>query len=96
MTDSTKDAGVILALLNRLETQRLPMALKLKEKVDSGNRLNDYDIDFLKQVFDDAAQIKPLLDQHPEYDKLVSKLITLYNEITEKSLENEKHKRIDK
>ena len=90
MTDSTKDAGVIMALLKRLETQRLPRLLAIKEDVNSGKQLEDHDIDFLKQIFDDATQIKPMLDQHPEYETLVSRLSQLYNEITEKALENEK------
>ena len=37
MDESTKeDMGVTLALLERFQTQRLPRALALKERVDQG------------------------------------------------------------
>ena len=90
MTDKSKDAGVIQVLAERLEKQRLPMALDLKEKVDRGETLNEFDIQFLEQVFKDADKIRPLVDNHPEWQDLAAKLIHLYKEITDKALENEK------
>jgi N-acetylglutamate synthase-like GNAT family acetyltransferase len=89
MSNISKDTGTIFALLERFETQRLPRALALKEKVSQGERLGDTDIDYLKQIFTDAQQIKPLLDRYPEYESLVSRAIQLYKEITDKALENE-------
>ena len=89
MNESDKETGVITALLKRLEQQRLPAILAMKNKVDRGERLEDQDIDFLKQIFADANKIKPMIDKHPEYQDLVAQLISLYNEITTKALENE-------
>lgn len=89
MSEASRDAGVIQALLQRLETQRLPRALDLKKKVDQGEPLDDYDIQFLEQVFADAEQIRPYRTRHPEYEGLVSRVIHLYKEITDKALENE-------
>ena len=90
MNESAKETGVIMALLQRLEQQRLPAILAMKKKVDQGERLEDHDIDFLKQTFADANKIKPIIDKHPEYQDLAVQLISLYNEITSKALENEK------
>lgn len=90
MSESSRDAGVIQVLLERLETQRLPRALDLKKKVDQGEPLDDYDINYLEQVFADAQKIQPYLVRHPEYEKLVSRVIHLYKEITDKAMENEK------
>jgi hypothetical protein len=90
MSDSSKDLGVITVLLQRLEEQRLPRALALKKKVDQGERLDDSDIAFLEQVLADANEAKPLLERHPEYQTLVSRVVNLYKEITDKALENEK------
>jgi hypothetical protein len=89
MSDSPQDAGVIEVLLERLEKHRLPRANALKEKVDRGQRLDDYDIAFLEEVFADANNLRGLLSRHPEYQELVGRVVHLYNEITSKALENE-------
>jgi len=92
MTDTSKDAGLIQVLAEQLETKRLPRALSLKEKVENGETLDELDIRFLEQVFQDAQSIGPLVDRHPEWQDLATKMMLLYKEITEKALENEKAK----
>jgi hypothetical protein len=59
MSQSLEDAGLIAVLLERLEKQRLPRALELKAKVDQGDRLNEFDLTFLKETLADAAAIEP-------------------------------------
>ena len=90
MTDPQQDAGVLAALIERLESQRLPRALELKNKVDRGESINEFDLTFLQEVLSDAAKIKPLIERNPEHQELVGKLFGLYREITEKALANEK------
>ena len=91
MTEKSVDAGLIAVLIQRFESERLPRALELKEKVDQGETLNDIDIAFLEQVFADANKLGPLLERHSEYQKLVSQAVELYKDITEKALANEKN-----
>ena len=90
MTESDKDAGIIEVLLERFERQRLPRALALKEKVDKGEVLDDWETSYLEEVLEDAQQVKTLIDRHPEYQKLYTQAVHLYKEITEKALENAK------
>ena len=92
MSESSTDAGVIKVLMDRFETQRLPRALDLKERVDQGELLSESDMAFLKEVFEDSKHIKPLLDRHPEYQPLAAQVMELYHLITEQALKNEEGK----
>lgn len=89
MVDETQDSGVVLAIVERMETQRLPRALDLKAKVDAGGVLEDLDIDFLERVFADCNALKPMLARHPEYQDLAARMMSLYHAITERALANE-------
>jgi hypothetical protein len=86
---AAQDEGVILALLERLNEQRLPRLLALKDKVDAGEKLADEDLSFLHQIVADAKLAKPVIDRHPKYQGLVAQVINLYSEISAKALENE-------
>ncbi len=92
MNYSDIELGVITTVLERLEKQRLPQALAIKEKVDRGDILEDFDIDFLKEIFADAQNNMPYVQNHPEYQQLAAQLAHLYHEITEKALENQADK----
>ena len=87
-----KDAGTIQAMLQQLNDVRLPNALELKKKVDRGEKLDTYDLQFLEGVLEDASSAQPLLARHPELQTLVSQLVALYSAITTKALENEQKK----
>ena len=90
MNQEANDTGVAAVIIERLEKERLPRALDLKAKVEAGGRLDDMDIAFLERVFADSEDLKPLLDRHPEYNELASRMMRLYQEITARGLENEK------
>lgn len=89
MKKSLEKLGVVTALLERLEKQRLPRLLSLKDKVDRGEVLSDSDLSFLKEVSADATRIEPLMDKSPQYQPLFVKLVGLYEDISSKALENE-------
>lgn len=90
MSGSTMDTGLIEVLLERLEKQRLPRLLALKEKVDAGESLIDEDLDFLENAIVDARKAIPLIDRHPEYQSLAAQVMELYKDISEKALQIEK------
>ena len=90
MSEISKDTGVIVALLERFNKQRLPKALALKAKVEQGECLSEYDIAFLDEVLKDANHAMPLVDKHPELKPIATRAISLYKEITDKALENQK------
>ena len=90
MNDPSHDAGVLHALVKRLNEQRLPRLLDIRARVDQGETLSDDDLDFLKHATRDASSIEPLVDRHPEYQQLAANVIQLYKHITDKALENER------
>ena len=49
MTDQQQDAGLLAVLIERLESQRLPRALELKNKVDRGETIDEFDLAFLQE-----------------------------------------------
>ena len=90
MKETAGELGVIHALIERFEEQRLPRLLEIKKRVDKGEVFTESDIRFLAQVTHDTQQNKPLIDRHPEWQKFCAEVIHLYEEITEKALNNEK------
>lgn len=89
MNADTQESGIAAAIVERLETQRLPRALDLKAKVDQGEVLDDMDIGFLERVLNDANALRPLISRHPEYQPLAARMIDLYHDIISRALENE-------
>jgi hypothetical protein len=90
MSEYSEDTGVIVALMERFNEQRLPKALALKTRVEQGECLSEHDIAFLDEVFRDANHVMPLVDRHPELQPIATRAISLYKEITDKALKNEK------
>jgi hypothetical protein len=87
--DSSAELGHILVLLNRFNTYRLPYARRLQVKVDRGELLSEYDMRFLKKVFEECAHARRLAEKHPRYECLVSQATSMYGEIIRKGLNNE-------
>ena len=90
MDQKEKDKGMIMVLLERFNKQRLPRALALKEKVDSGELLDDYDHKYIKELQKDTSEVMLIIERNPEYKDLAANIINLYKEIIEKDTENQK------
>ena len=90
MTTVSKDQGVAISLAERLTKDTLPKAFEIKARLDRGERLEHWDIEFLKELFKHAEQVKPLVDRNPEFQEVYAQVVQLYKEITERALINEK------
>ena len=93
MSEVPKEIGVIAVLAKRMVEERLPKALALKERVDRGDVLNELDIAFLEQVIADSGRIRPMMKDNPRVLEVAGRMVSLYKEITDKALENEKAKK---
>jgi len=91
MSELHNDAVIVRVLMQRLIKYGLPRAQKLQAKVSRGEQLNDFDLAFLQQLFDDTQNVKPLVDRLPHYQPLVLQMIRLYKEIADKALDNERN-----
>ena len=91
MIDESKreEEGLAVALIERFENWLLPIALDVKARVDRGEKLSAFDIEFLENVLKDAAEVKRYVDRAPKYQGLYTRVVGLYEEITKKALENE-------
>jgi hypothetical protein len=95
MSEESEDQGIIQVVVDRMEKQRLPIALELQEKVNRGETLNDLDLEFLDNVLHDSQKIRAMLDKYPAWQPLAARMANLYNEITTKALENEQNSKSD-
>ena len=89
MNTQTYDTGILLVVLQRFEAQRLPRLVDIKQGLDRGNTLNEFDIEFLSEALHDARNILPYIDRHPEYEVLISKVFHYYKLIADEAMNNE-------
>ncbi len=84
------DLGIIEVHLEKINHFILPQAFSLKDKVDQGQKLNDFDLEFLEEVFEYHRNVSRTFDHHPEFKSLTTQLSALYTHIVEKGADNEK------
>ena len=89
MVKAVKQDGMMVTLMQRFKTQRLPRILEIKQHVDSGSRLSEYDRIFLEEAMHDAQQNIRHVEEIPECQHLFIQLAHLYKQIMEKALDNE-------
>ena len=79
----------MVTLMQRFKTQRLPRILEIKEQVDQGGRLGEYDRLFLEEVIQDARRNIRHVEEIPECQHMFIQLAHLYKQIMDKAVENE-------
>ena len=91
MQQAEKDAGTLAAIMLDLEENLLPRAMQILDKVNEGEPLSDRDIRFLRKVYEESRANESLVERHPEYTSLISRCFSLYTEIINKGIANEKN-----
>lgn len=90
MSLQVNDTGIIQVILERFEKQRLPRMIEIKQRLDDGNTINEFELEYLSEAIHDARAILPLLERHPEYEPLLSRVFHYYKIICDQALNNEK------
>jgi hypothetical protein len=83
------DLGTISVLLKRTK-RRIPNMLVIKQRMLDGETLSDVEIMELQSILGHANDNRALVERHPELKELSTKMIALYEEITQLALANEK------
>lgn len=86
---SNYDFGRLNVAARRTKNYYLPNALSLRERVDRGVLLGEYDIQLIQSVLDELNQMIPVFDRHPKYQKIAGGIIALYTDIVLKAAGNE-------
>jgi hypothetical protein len=90
MEHSEEEKGTAQVLLQRLVDQRLPRLLEMKARVDRGELLSEFDIDYLEGALRDAQHNERYAVHFPEYADIVGRVAQVYEQITSKALENQR------
>ncbi len=83
------DLGTIEALLERARI-RIPNLLDIKERLLGGDTLANIEIQELHMIFEHSGEVLRIFDRHPELQQMYSKMASLYHEIIELALANER------
>lgn len=89
MNNPLDNPGVLATVMERFEKHRLPRILDIKEMVERGESLKEFEIEFLRKVFEDAQRYQPFVQTHPEFQQLFATVTHLYHSITSAALANE-------
>ena len=81
--------GVMQTLMMEFERHRLPRILRLKDKIDYGEAINDVDFEFLCKEINDACITKHMIVIYPELEEFCLQVGHLYKEICDKAVDNE-------
>ncbi len=85
-----KNDAILEVIIERFEKQRLPRLLDIKAKLEQGNKLSHYDLEFLEEVLKDTQNNEHYVRNADDDTKLIfMKAVSLYKEITEEAIINE-------
>ena len=88
-----KELGTIQVWLQRFNHYRLPRLQDLKAQVDSGKRLEEFDLNFLENALEELKNSGNVAfaAKHPEFQTLAAEVVQLYHHITKTALTNERN-----
>lgn len=89
MNNPSKDYGVSTVLLNRFVNHRLPIALRIKTRVEEGACLTEAELSFLHLLIDDATQNRTIINGNPQCQQVFINVVHFYHDIVNRAFENE-------
>ena len=90
MKNILENHGVLQVVLEEFVKHKLPRILLIEENVGKGARLNDEELIFLKNLYQEINGYEPFVDDHPEFRTVYLDFVSLYCSIMDLALENER------
>ena len=90
MNKQDSNSAIEQVLLERFVHDHLPRVQEIESRVDAGEKLDSYDIQYLEKLFTDAKESRPYFINDKSYENLAGKIAELYHHITETALANER------
>ena len=89
MSDN-EEAGTLTAILQNFNDHNFKRLTDIRDSVNQGNLLTDSELEFLEGMYERAKRASSLVSRHDDYHELFGKVVSIYDEVSEKAMENEK------
>ena len=86
---SSREEATREVILDKIVRITLPRVMTIKRRLDSGESLTDFEIQFLLETYEKNTHNRELFHKHSEYDLFETELMALYAKVINKGLENE-------
>ncbi len=89
MDRNREHLAVSQVLIYQFVNHRLPLILEIRDHVLAGKKLTDSELDIMTRIVERARDFGTTATGFPDFQPLIAKTFELYEEITEKALDNE-------
>ena len=84
------DARTLAVVITKLNQEHIPRLVRMKERLDRGEKLSDVEINDLKRIYDSTMKDSKLVERNPEFLEVSMRYVELYTAVLNKALELEK------
>ncbi|WP_415886744.1 hypothetical protein ACMXYO_01780 [Neptuniibacter sp. QD37_6] len=87
MNNPRKDSVIQISILD-MQKRLLPRAYELRDRLQSGQTAESYDLDFLDTLHTAIQHLHTLTTDSPEHHVFIGNLVQLYSSIVSMALDN--------
>jgi len=83
------ELGTVEAVLLEFNRHQMPRLLDIKQQVERGEVLDEFEIIFLQETLQEIRRCENFADKHVEFQMLMAEVAALYHHITQRAAKNE-------
>jgi len=84
------DLGTLQAVIEDYQKRKLPRMLRIRQQVDGGAILSEYDMEFLMGLHHQIYRYESFVEEHAEYMLIYQGFVQVYGHIIDVGLANER------